>query len=393
MNNNKIKNIIKRNMAAGSIALAVVALSGCSLVPDGTLAWDKQKAENLVIENNHVKGELVEDTVYVDADISGTDNNTEWKEYTAQLKNIDEDEADRLSHILLGDSAYLSDTRQDEGKMDLGTQYTYLCDNPDKKFICRKGMLLYDTQKRRDIQYTSFLMNTKGRELDADELYKIYPKDSIDGLDKKEAEELFKSLCDEAGVETSDNYNIYTLDKDSANAYIQDGNEWIIQDKNGEYKPLLTEADEAYIVVAPIVFYGTELPTKDTSSGTGEASKSRIDAVIGRDGLYYYKITGLYDIGDEEPAEGIHDINDLMDYLKTNYQYSGGVTHGIKITDISLKYIVRYYVTQKEYKIVPTYVCTKETTYASEKNGEETKMTSIDYLYVDARTLTSFSNK
>lgn len=104
-------------------------------------------------------------------------------------------------------------------------------------------------------------------------------------------------------------------------------------------------------------------------------------------------MSGLYDISDEEPAEGIHSINDLMDYLKTNYQYSSGVTRGIKISDISLQYIARYYITQDEFKIVPTYVCKKETTTVSEKEGVNSEMVTIERLYVDARNLTSFAGK
>ena len=383
---------MNRRIIAGSMVMATLIFSGCSAVPDGTISWEKQSADGVVIENNHVKGTLVEDTVYVDAYISGTNNNTEWKEYTATLKNIDDDAADRLGHVLLDDSAYLDSKRESAGDKQKSMYYTYKSDNTDAVVYCHNGSIVYDTAKRKQIQYTSFLTGKKGA-LDSKELHSIYPLDSIEGLDKEEAVAYFKKLCDETGVDASDNIDVYAFDKDSANAYIADGNEYLLMDKYENMKPLLTDDDEAYIIIAPLKINGVELPAYNTSSGTGDSVESKITAVIGRNGLYYFGVSGLYDISDEEPAEGIHSINDLMDYLKTNYQYSSGVTRGIKISDISLQYIARYYITQDEFKIVPTYVCKKETTTVSEKEGVNSEMVTIESLYVDARNITYFEGK
>ena len=77
--------------------------------------------------------------------------------------------------------------------------------------------------------------------MDSKKLHSIYPLDSIEGIDKEEAVANFKKLCDETGVDASDNIDVYAFDKDSANAYIADGNEYRLRDKYENMKPLLTD--------------------------------------------------------------------------------------------------------------------------------------------------------
>ena len=46
---------MNRRIIAGSMVMATLIFSGCSAVPDGTISWEKQSADGVVIENNHVK--------------------------------------------------------------------------------------------------------------------------------------------------------------------------------------------------------------------------------------------------------------------------------------------------------------------------------------------------
>ena len=69
---------MRKYIIAGGVLIATLAFSGCGAVPDGTIAWEQQSADSVVIENNHVKGELVENTVNIDADTKkavDSDNN------------------------------------------------------------------------------------------------------------------------------------------------------------------------------------------------------------------------------------------------------------------------------------------------------------------------------
>lgn len=379
---------MNRRIIAGSMVMATLIFSGCGAVPDGTISWEQQSADSIVIENNHIKGELVENAVDIDADVSGLDSK-EWKEYTAALKKIDEEEADKISHILLGENSYLKEKHENNVAKDDSFSYSYSSNDTTSLVSIASGQIYLNTAKNIELQYVSFFRNN-GSTIDEKNLKELFPVENIEGLDKESAVLQFKNMCNDLSIDISDNINVYAFDKDSANT-IREENEWLAMDKNGEKKPDVTYEDEAYFIIAPLQVKGVELPVSDTSSNTGASYTSVVYSVIGRDGMYHFSASGIYNINDEKEVSDIHNINEVLDYIKTNYQYLDGQNQSIIISDIKLQYIARYYVTDNIYKIVPTYVCTKDTTTISEKEGERYEKVKTGYLYIDAQNLTSFS--
>ncbi len=379
---------MRKYIIAGSLAIATLIFSSCGAVPDGTISWEQQSADSIVIENNHVKGELVENTVNIDANVSGLDSK-EWKEYTAALKRIDEEEASKISHILLGENIYLKEKHENNVAKDDSFSYSYSSNDTTSYVSIASGRIYFNTPKNIELQYVSFFRNN-GSTIDEKNLKELFPVENIEGLDKESAVLQFKKTCNDLSIDISDNINVYAFDKDSANT-IREENEWLAMDKKGEKKPDITYEDEAYFIIAPLQVKGVELPVSDTSSNTGSSYTSVVYSVIGRNGMYHFSASGLYNINDEKEVSDIHNINEVLDYIKTNYQYLEGQNQSIVISDITLQYIARYYVTDNVYKIVPTYVCTKDTTTISEKEGERYEKVKTGYLYIDAQNLTSFS--
>lgn len=383
---------MRKYIIAGGVLIATLAFSGCGAVPDGTIAWEQQSADSVVIENNHVKGELVENTVNIDADIEGIDK-TDWKEYSVNVRKFEEDETMQISHILLGDDFYLKRAYESAASAvsDGSLVYNYEAGDGTKSVTVGSGRISLNSSKAIEQQYSSYF-NPNGKILEDDALKEIFPKEYIDGVDRQESINQFKKLCEDMSIRISDNIRIYALDKDSANN-VRKENEWLGRDKNGEYKPDVTAEDEVYCIIAPLQIEGVELPVSNTSSSTGSSSASVVMAIIGRNGLSYFTATGLYETKDEKEVTEIHNINEVLDYIKTNYQYLEGQNQKITFSNIELKYIARYYITDNLYKIIPTYVCTKDTTIVSEKDGERTERVNTEHLYIDAQNLTSFSGR
>lgn len=248
-----------------------------------------------------------------------------------------------------------------------------------------------NSSKAIEQQYSSYF-KPNGKIQEDDVLKEKFPKEYIDGVDRQESINQFKKLCEDMNIGISDNIRIYALDKDSANN-VRKENDWLVRDKNGESKPDVTAEDEVYCIIAPLQIEGVELPVNDTSSSTGSSSASIVMAMIGRNGLSYFTATGLYETKDEKEVTEIHNINEVLDYIKTNYQYLDGQNQKITISNIELKYIARLYITDNIYKIIPTYVCTKDTATVSEKDGERTERVNTEHLYIDAQNLTSFSGR
>ena len=374
---------MRKYIIAGGVLIATLAFSGCGAVPDGTIAWEQQSADSVVIENNHVKGELVENTVNIDADIEGIDK-TDWKEYSVNVRKFEEDETMQISHILLGDDFYLKKAYESAASAvsDGSLVYNYEAGDGTKSVTVGSGRISLNSSKAIEQQYSSYFNPNE----------EIFPKEYIDGVDRQESINQFKKLCEDMSIGISDNIRIYALDKDSANN-VRKENEWLGRDKNGEYKPDVTAEDEVYCIIAPLQIEGVELPVSNTSSSTGSSSASVVMAIIGRNGLSYFTATGLYETKDEKEVTEIHNINEVLDYIKTNYQYLEGQNQKITFSNIELKYIARYYITDNLYKIIPTYVCTKDTTIVSEKDGERTERVNTEHLYIDAQNLTSFSGR
>lgn len=377
------KNIII--CAAGIMALC---MTGCSIFPDGSLSMEKQEAKEVVIENNHAKG-LLGDGVSIDADIIGADV-SEWSEFTAGLRQFDDGEAEKISKVFMGENGILEGEFNNAEAKDGTSAYVYKNKiNSGDSLTIATGKVSVSTSKKRQIGYSSFFEPNKL--LTDEELRGNFPKELIDGLDRDAALDTFKDLCDSLELTISDNVAIYALDKDSANKIRQE-NDWISRDKNGDKTPDWVEADEAYFILTPVVLGDMELPSQDTSSNTGYSMPSYIYAVIGRDGLYDFCASGIYEVKEEKKVADIHQVQEVLDYLATNYSYLSGAEQNILFTEISLRYVTRYYSVDKEYKIVPTWVCTKETKVTASKDGEEYERTRTEYLYIDAQTMTSFSN-
>jgi hypothetical protein len=379
---------MEKKMKVILLMMTALTFSGCKLVPDGSIAWENQSAENVVTENNHAAGVLVNDTVYIDADISGTDK-TDWKEYTAALRKIDEEEALKISGILLGEKSRLKSENENSETKDGTSVYYYESEDSKDNLIISSGKVYLNTSKSKQLQYPSFFMPS-GELLDEKEMKERFPLDTLEGLDRENVIAQFKEICSEINLDISDNIKLYAIDKDSANK-IRDEEEWVSLDKNDNKTPDWTQEDEVYLIIAPLQLNGTELPIKNTSSQTGYSYTSVVYSVIGRDGVCLFNATGLYQMDDEKAVADVHTVNDVMDYLATNYSYLTEMNQSITVTDIKLQYIARYYISDNEYKIIPTWVCTKETKVTGSKEGENVERTRTDYLYIDAQNMTSFS--
>lgn len=379
---------MKKKMKVILLMMTALTFSGCKLVPDGSIAWENQSAENVVTENNHAAGVLVNDTVYIDADISGTDK-TDWKEYTADLRKIDEEEALKISGILLGEKSRLKSEHENSETKDGTNVYYYESEDSKDNLIISSGKVYLSTSKSKQLQYPSFFMPS-GELLDEKEMKERFPMDTLEGLDRENVVAQFKEICSNINLDISDNIKLYAIDKDSANK-IREEEEWVSLDKNDNKTPDWTQEDEAYLIIAPLQLNGAELPIKNTSSQTGYSYTSVVYSVIGRDGVCLFNATGLYQVDDEKAVADVHTVNDVMDYLATNYSYLTEMNQSITVTDIKLQYIARYYISDNEYKIIPTWVCTKETKVTDSKEGENVERTRTDYLYIDAQNMTSFS--
>ncbi|MDY5807043.1 MAG: hypothetical protein SPM04_05815, partial [Lachnospira sp.] len=161
------------------ITAFLIFLSGCGLVPDGSISWEKQEADSVVIENNHVKGSLGEG-IEVDADISGTELK-EWKECTAVPRQFDDTAAERISRYFLGNSAYLNGIYDNYEAADGTSRYEYK-KKSGEYVVTFSGQIGFNTPVCINNYYSSFVMPDKL--LDEDTLNELFPLDSLDGFDK-----------------------------------------------------------------------------------------------------------------------------------------------------------------------------------------------------------------
>lgn len=361
-------------------------LSGCGLVPDGSISWEKQEADSVVIENNHAKGSLGEG-IEVDADISGTELK-EWKECTAVPRQFDDAAAERISRYFLGNSAYLNGIYDNYEAADGTSRYEYK-KKSGEYVVTFSGQIGFNTPVCINNYYSTFVMPDKL--LDEDTLNELFPLDSLDGFDKNNVINSFKTICSDLNIEISDNIRIHALDKDSANQ-IRKENDWLTRDKHENLLPDWTRDTEAYFILAPLSLNGIELPTQNTSSSTGSTYTSYVYAFYNRQGLIQFTASGMYEILDEKVVTDVHSINDVLNFLATNYSYLAGMNMNVAISDIKLTYIVKKYELDKKYKVLPTWVCREDTVIKTSKDGKEEEKTRTKYLYIDAQTMTSFAN-
>lgn len=369
--------------------LLVFSLSGCSLFPDGSLSMDKQEVKDVVIEDNHVTG-AVGDVVSFDADIKGTEI-LDWSAMTAYLRKFDDTDAGTISKILLNEDVQLNGTYENNEIEDNSVVYVYDSKvDQGSSVTISSGRIYLQTLKAQQKQYSSFLMSS-GENLSVEESKERFPNESIDGLDKSSVLDTFTELCHSLELDISDNIEIYAMDMESANQY-RDKNPWLALDRNENKTPDWVEADEAYFICAPLQLNGMELPTQNTSSQTGYTYSSKVYAVIGRDGLYTFSAQGIYEIEEEEKkVTQIHTLQEVLDFIATYYSHLSGMNQTIKVTEINLRYVVRYYSVSNTYQIVPVYVCSIESITTMSKEDAEEISTRNSYLYIDAQTLTSYT--
>lgn len=216
------------------------------------------------------------------------------------------------------------------------------------------------------------------------DLKDIYKKAMLDNINKDEAIEKVRNAANEAGISQLGNPEVIALDFETLKSQWED-----YEGKGGEHPRKWEKDDEAYVVIFPVIYEGTNITNKGYINPNNQIPVigSRILGVVNKEGLISLTFNGIYEIG-ETLKENVAPISLETAIEKVKNKYKDILlTDPIVISKIALEYVPTVSNTGAiKYELTPAWVFTgKQDITSKDKKG--TFKTSADLtIIINAET-------
>lgn len=371
---------MKNKILITSILLLLLCTQGCSLFPTGdTYGWEEQEAEVVTSENN-AEGKL-NDNIEVKATISEPEN-VDWKEYAVSAVKMSEAEYKKIAESLKGNNQISeTDVRPEDGYYC--TRYSdgssYICisrENNESRFT-------YKSAKAYTFGYGDYLQNSKGMLTDS-EMKNRFSKDEIDGLSKKEAIKEAVEFCRLMNVDVSQEPNLcIAMDKETGDKMLKDKPILGLDKEGNVVRDSWDESDEAYYMVFQQSMDNIPVSRHGKTGNFYQIEETELTVIVGREGVIKVENNGMYSVNSQKSVSVI-DSKKAMDILATDTVYAA--IGGMKLTDMSLEYVVYKDLKDNAVTIKPMWIYTIERTGTMEKDGETYTVVNTQLGFIDAVT-------
>jgi hypothetical protein len=330
------------------VILSLFVISACSF-PQGE-EKDSSGSVTLDVSKGSTPTSLdleLEENLNIKADIFGG-NNKKLKNYSISLKNL---EADKIVDNLSKDKKIIENR---EVQNELFPEFK------DKYFSFSDGSYLtiqYQTLRYSDSFYskreyesvisgsTYFIRN---------DLKDVFQETTLEGIDKNKAIEEVKNAINDLDISNAGNPDVIALDYKTLESEWED-----YETKDGSSPRKFEKEDEAYVVIFPVVLDDTNITNKGYSNAANQmdAMGSRIMGVVGKEGLIFLTVQGIYEIG-ETLKDKISPISLETALNKVKNKYKDVlITDPMLISKISLEYVPTVSTTDGiKYKLIPAWV-------------------------------------
>ncbi|PLR86823.1 hypothetical protein CVD25_17915 [Bacillus canaveralius] len=357
----------------------------CSFVLSACFPTGEQKDSSRSVSVGTASGSTpkfmemeLEENLKINADITGVESK-KLKNYSISLKNLDENQ---ILKTFLKDKTIVENR---EVKNDLFPDYKdkFFGFSDGSYLTMQLGSIRYDDSFYSEREYENVISGSTY--FMRNDLKDVFNETTLEGLDKNEAVEKVRNAVKDLGIFQTGNPEVITLDFKTLESEWED-----YETKDGSQPRKFEKDDEAYAVIFPVVLDKTNITNKGYSNADNqmEVVGSRIMGVVGKDGLIFLTVQGIYEIG-ETLKDNISPISleTALEKVKNKYK-DVLIKDPILISRIALEYVPTVSTTEGiNYKLIPAWVFSgKQDLTIDDKKGGSFKMSADFSILINAET-------
>ena len=360
-----------------TIIILANILAGCSWYPDGTTynVGDDSQVQVETNESGNIKGKLTAN-VDIDAKVDIPDDDN-WKNYSVESRMIDVSRRETTASLFESkDTAKISEMTNKDG-----TIMAYSYQFPSGNILSfSKGSIGYNTLTMIDRTYDRYIKGVNGIRENINDLF---PYKELDGISRDASIKKVQDVCAKLNIEISSEPDVYAVDYEHAQT-IADSDSSYSLDKKGNLKNNWTKDNNAYVIIYRICMNGIPITDSSYFFDSGNASYSKVKAIVNKDGIISFNASGIYDVSSESiVSDKLCNLSDVMKILESRYYYSTSNSQ-TKIAKISLEYVPVYTKELQKYNLKPYWVCKIDTLRVDVKDENESSFLQRKTVFIDA---------